>query len=73
MDFDWDNRLICPISCDLKHGFHLKCRLMVIWDRFYQKWHDPRNYDGDNSTLFYRWGISELEIPCFFHIKIANK
>jgi len=29
MDFDWDNRLICPISCDLKHGFHRVQKTLV--------------------------------------------
>ena len=29
MDFDWDNSLICPISCDLKHGFHRVQKTLV--------------------------------------------
>ena len=38
MDFDWDNRLICPISCDLKYEFHLIQNTLI--------------YKGEKSLFF---------------------
>lgn len=47
-------------------------KAFIIWwikDRLHQKWHDLRNYDGDNSTLI----ISLNLTPQFCGMKCSKK